>query len=340
MPLPLLMEFISHRPSGKPNLPRIVARRLRIFLPKHHTLTLCNPHYSILKTRFQMKCTVSSCCGPIGKLARCVVIAYLMVLLMMMLLENWLVYPIPPTELGDWNPKWLSYEEVWFTSDDGTKLHGWFVPHQNARYAILYCHGNGEHIAMNADLAARLRDRLEASVFLFDYRGYGRSEGRPSETGCIADGRAAHRWLAERLGMQTADIVLMGRSLGSAVAVAVAADQGAKSLVLECAFPNMPAVASVHFPWLPVQWVMHNRYDSVSRLQRYGGPVMQTHGGGDRLVPMTLARGLFDVATHPLRRWIEFPDLDHNEPWPDNYYDELAAFLKSVEDRQPPANSG
>jgi len=269
-----------------------------------------------------------------------VVIAYLLVILMMMLLENWLVYPIPPLKLGDWNPQWLTHEEVWLASDDGTKLHGWFVPHPNPNHAILYCHGNGEHIAVNADLAARLRDHLKAAVFLFDYRGYGRSEGRPSEAGCVADARAAQRWLAARMGKSPSDIVLMGRSLGSAVAVAVAADQGAKALVLECAFPNMPAVAAVHFPWLPVRWLMRNRYDSVLRLQRYGGPVMQTHGGRDQLVPIELARGLFKAATHPVRRWLEYPMLDHNEPWPNDYYDELAAFLKAVEDGQPPAASG
>ena len=130
----------------------------------------------------------------ISRIVRPLLLAYLSVLLLMMLLESWLVYPAPPVTLGDWNPTGLGHEDVWFESADGTKLHGWFIPHAVPRRAILYCHGNGEHIAFNAGLAARLRDTLQASVFLFDYRGYGRSDGRPDEPGCVADGKAAQLW--------------------------------------------------------------------------------------------------------------------------------------------------
>ncbi len=261
------------------------------------------------------------------RVVRPILVAYLLVVLSMSLLETWLLYPAPSVELGDWNPTGLNHEDVWFESADGTKLHGWFVPHPNPKRAILYCHGNGEHIACNADLAAQLRDRLAASVFLFDYRGYGRSKGRPTEAGCIADGRAAQRWLAGRLGIAPTDIVLIGRSLGGAVAVALAADEGAQALVLENTFPTAPHVAALHFPWLPVKWAMKNRYDSLARLPRYHGPLLQCHGVDDRLVPLSLAKLLFDAASTPLKRWIEYPDLDHNSPWPPTYYDDLAAFL-------------
>ena len=162
---------------------------------------------------------------------------------MLMLLERWLVYPAPPLEWGDWNPTGLGQEDVWFESADGTRLHGWFMPHPDPKRAILYCHGNGEHIALNADLAAHLRDSLQASVFLFDYRGYGRSDGRPSESGCIADGDAAQQWLAKRMAMKPDQLVLMGRSLGAGVAVALAAENGAAALVLENGFCSMPDIA-------------------------------------------------------------------------------------------------
>jgi fermentation-respiration switch protein FrsA (DUF1100 family) len=229
--------------------------------------------------------------------------------------------------LGDWDPVGLHHEDVWFNSADGTKLHGWFVPHPEPKRAILYCHGNGEHIGCNVELAARLRDSLSASVFLFDYRGYGRSEGRPSEAGCIADGRAAQEWLANRAGGRPSDIVLMGRSLGGAVAVALAAEQGARALIVENGFPTMPEVAAVHFPWLPVVWGMRNRYDSLSRIRQYRGPLLQSHGVADDLVPIALARRLFEAAGGRSKKWIEFPELGHNSPWPTQYYDELAAFL-------------
>jgi uncharacterized protein len=263
------------------------------------------------------------------RLARPLLIAYLVVL-MMLLLETWLVYPRPPRSLGDWNPVGLNHEDVWFNSADGTKLHGWFLPHANPKRAILYCHGNGEHIAFNADLGAQLRDRLDAAVFMFDYRGYGRSEGRPSEAGCIADGRAAQHWLARRLSVEPTEVVVMGRSLGSAVAIAVAAEEGAQALVVECAFPTMPDVAALHFSWLPVQRLMRNRYDSLQRIARYRGPVLQSHGACDTLIPIQLAQRLFAAAPNKLSRWLEYPDLGHNHAWPDTYYDELASFLDSL----------
>ena len=176
-----------------------------------------------------------------------------------------------------------------------------------------------------------LRDRLQASVFLFDYRGYGHSHGSPHEAGCVADGSAAQHWLAERMGIGPAEVVLMGRSLGGGVAVALAAQNGAKALVLENTFPRMTDAAASHYPWLPVRWVMDNRYDSLSLIRRYGGPVLQSHGVNDTVVPVKLGRQLFEASPCKAKRWIELPNLGHNDAWPDSYYDELAEFLSEIE---------
>jgi fermentation-respiration switch protein FrsA (DUF1100 family) len=279
-----------------------------------------------------MNCpNVKSVCQPLWRIARPVILAYLLILLAMMLLENRLVYPVPPLTWGNWNPTGLAHEDVWLESADGTKLHGWFVPHANPARAILYCHGNGEHVAMNADLAAHLRDKLQASVFLFDYRGYGRSHGSPHEAGCVADGNAAQHWLAKRMEIQPNELILMGRSLGGGIAVALAAKNGAKALVLENTFPCMTDAAATHYPWLPVRWLMDNRYDSISQIRRYSGPVLQSHGSIDNIVPCELGRQLFDSAPGKMKRWIELPRLGHNDPWPNSYYDELAEFLTQVD---------
>jgi fermentation-respiration switch protein FrsA (DUF1100 family) len=261
------------------------------------------------------------------RIARPVLIAYLLVLLAMMLLERWLVYPAPSRMLGDWNPTGLGHEDVWFQSGDGTKLHGWFVPHPNPKRAILYCHGNGEHIAFNADLAALLRDSLQASIFMFDYRGYGRSDGRPNETGCIADGIAAQLWLAHRIAIRPDEVVLMGRSLGAGIAVALAAEDGARALVLENGLPSLPDVAATHYWFLPVRFVMENQYDCLARIQRYRGPLFESHGAADELIPVAFGRRLFDASPSPIKRWVEFEHLGHNSPCPNWYYDELASFL-------------
>src|SRR5690349_19367064 len=135
------------------------------------------------------------------RVVRLPLIAYLVVALLMMFLETNLVYPIPPLSQGDWQPTSFHYEDVHFRSADGTKLHGWFIRHPDPKRAILYCHGNGEDVSSVGEFAAMLSESLHASVFVFDYRGYGHSEGRPNEAGCIADGSAAQHWLAEKAGI-------------------------------------------------------------------------------------------------------------------------------------------
>jgi hypothetical protein len=256
-------------------------------------------------------------------------VAFLSVVLAAMFLETWLVYPIPPRDAGDWHPAGLDFEDVHFTSADGTKLHGWFVERPQARRAILYCHGNGEDVSMNADLVSGLSEALDASVFIFDYRGYGHSEGAPSEAGCIADALAAQRWLATRIGKQPGDVVVMGRSIGGAIATAIAADKGAQALVLVNAFSSMTDVAALHFPWLPVR-LMKNRYDSVARIRNYPGPVFQSHGVADTIVPIRFGRELFAAAPTSRKRFLEFANRGHNDPEPSSYYRELANFLEGL----------
>ena len=264
------------------------------------------------------------------RIARPLVVAYLAIVLGMMFLETWLVYPFPPLERGDWSPTRFQVEDVHFMSADGTRLHGWFVPHANPARAILYCHGNGEDVASVGELAAHLSRVLQASVFVFDYRGYGWSEGSPNEAGCIADGLAAQQWLAQRMKFQPNDIVVMGRSLGGAVAIAIAAEKGARALILENAFTTMPDVAALHYSWLPVRWVMKNRYDNLSRIKHYDGPLLQSHGTTDGLIPIRLAQTLFEASPSRAKKWLAFDNRGHNDPPPERYYDELANFLNSA----------
>lgn len=267
----------------------------------------------------------------VWRIVRIGLVFYLLVVLALMFMERWMVYPAPPVSRGDWHPVGLNHEDVRFQSADSTRLHGWFVPHPNAKRAILYCHGNAEQIGDLVDLVAHLRDTLQASVFVFDYRGYGFSEGRPDEAGCIADGRTAQQWLANKVGVQPNQIVLMGRSLGGGVAVAVAAEAGAQALILENTFPSIVDVAARHFPWLPVRWLMHNRYDSIGRIARFNGPLFQIHGDSDDLVPKQLGQQLFDASPSRNKRFTAILGRGHNDPWPVSYYKELAAFLDQHE---------
>ncbi|HVT29991.1 MAG TPA: alpha/beta fold hydrolase, partial [Lacipirellulaceae bacterium] len=249
------------------------------------------------------------------------------------LIERSLVYPRPSRERGDWRPRWLQPQTVWFRSGDNTKLHGWYVPNPDARRLIVYAHGNGEHVADQANLVFRLQSNLAATVFVYDYRGYGRSRGKPTERGCVADGLAAQRWLAEREGVDPEDIVLMGRSIGGGVQVAAAAEQGARALVLEATFSRMTDAAAHNYPWLPVRLVMSNRYNSIKRIQKYDGPLFQCHGADDEVVPIQLARKLFDASQSRMKQFYEIAYARHNDTPPSAYYAALATFLDNVDEQ-------
>lgn len=252
------------------------------------------------------------------------------------LIERSLVYPRPSRERGDWRPRWLQPQNVWFRSADSTKLHGWYIPNPDARRLLVYCHANGEHVADQANLVFRLQSYLAATVFVFDYRGYGRSRGKPHERGCVADGMAAQRWLAQREGVEPEDIFIMGRSIGGGVGAAMAAEQGARALLLEATFSRMTDAAASLYPWLPVRLVMSNRYNSIRRIQKYTGPVFQCHGNADEVVPIELARRLFDAAPGPMKQFFEVPYGRHNDTYPPAYYAALGQFLDQVDEQSRP----
>lgn len=249
---------------------------------------------------------------------------------MLRTVERWLVYPAPPQRGADWVAAELPHEDVNFVADDGTKLHGWFVPHPAPRAIVLFCHGNGEHVAGLAPALALLRDRAAVSVFAWDYRGYGRSQGKPREENLLSDARAAQIWLAGREHVRPEDIVLYGRSLGGAVAVGLAAEFPVRGMVLERTFADMIDTAAYHFPWLPVKWIMRNRFPSAQRIAAYQGPLLQSHGTADRVVPFEMGKRLFDAATTPNKRFFVVEGGDHNGPQPDEFYQAFGEFLDAL----------
>lgn len=258
-------------------------------------------------------------------------------LAMLRSLERALVYPAPPLTRGNWETRWIAREDAWIPSvgkrGRTQTLHGWFCPHPRPRRVVLYSHGQSEHVASLVSVVVRLQEALGASVLVYDYRGYGRSPGRPTETGCIADGLAAQQWLAERAGVLPEEVVLVGRSLGGAVSVAAAAERGARALVLENTFSRLTDVAAYRFPWAPVKRVMTERYDSIERIARYDGPLLQLHGTRDRVVPAKFARALFAACPSVRKRFFVHRGGRHHEPAPLAFYQTLAAFLAETDDR-------
>ncbi len=256
-------------------------------------------------------------------------VAYCLVLLVLLYLENMLVYPAPRYPEGDWQATWLKHEDVDFRSADGTRLHAWYVEHSQPQAVVLYCHGNGTHVPDLAQFLAAMRDEFQVSIFAFDYRGYGKSEGKPEENGILEDAEAAQDWLARRAGIEKQNIVLMGRSLGGGIALHLAAENGARGVILQNTFTSLPDAAAHHYPWAPIRLLMKNRYDSLSRISRYSGPIFLSHGTADRIVPFAHGQKLFAAATGP-KEFFEITGGDHNDSEPEHYVPALHKFLDSL----------
>ena len=192
----------------------------------------------------------------------------------------------------------------------------------------MVCHGNGGNITSYRDTIVPLRDENGLSVMSFDYRGYGKSGGTPSEDGILLDARAARDWLAERTGVAPEDIILMGYSLGGAVAVDLAQD-GARGLVLWSTFSTLPETGAKHYPWLPTSLIMTQRFDSVRKIARYRGPLLQSHGDKDDVIPIELGERLYAAHEGP-KRFVRIPGADHINADSPSYREELANFLDEL----------
>ena len=228
-------------------------------------------------------------------------------------------------------PESAPVEDAWFTSQDGTRLHGLFAEHPEPQAIALVCHGNAGNVADRVGSLSILNGAHRLSVLMFDYRGFGRSEGKPSEAGIMQDARAARKWLAKRTGVPESQIVIMGRSLGGAVAVDLAANDGAKALVLASTFTSMPEVARQHLKLLPTSLLMTERLDSINKLSKYKGPLLQSHGKDDQLIPIELGRKLFEVAPGP-KNFIEV-EGGHNAPQSPEYRQALEELLQRLQEK-------
>lgn len=233
----------------------------------------------------------------------------------------------------------LAWEEVHFSATDGVKLHGWFFaaatnsPRRDQ--VFLVSHGNGGNISHRLGLTQMLL-RTGAAVLLYDYRGFGRSEGRPGEEGTYLDAQAAYVWLRQK-GFVAAGIVLLGESLGGGVASELAVREPVGGLVLQSTFTSIPDIGRELFPWLPVRTLASIRYDTHSKLPRLRVPVLVAHGRSDSLVGFHHAERNFAAAMEP-KALVELQG-DHNDAvWEEPAY--LAALEKflparPVTDRVP-----
>jgi len=192
----------------------------------------------------------------------------------------------------------LPYEDIDFRSGDSVRLNGWYVPCVGARHALMFFHGNTRNISYCLD-SVSLFHRLGFHVFLFDYRGYGRSEGRPGEQGTYLDAEAAWQYLVETRRIDAATIVMLGRSLGAAIASWLAVRHQPQALVIESTFTSLPDVAAEMYPYLPARLLARHRYPVARYLPQVHCPLLVVHSREDEITRFHHATALYAVANEP-----------------------------------------
>lgn len=222
----------------------------------------------------------------------------------------------------------LRFERVWLTTSDGVRLLAWYIPHASPRGVVLFCHGNAGNISHRLD-TVRVLASMGLSVLLFDYRGYGESEGEPTEEGTYKDAQAAWEYLTIAREIPAREVIVWGRSLGGGVASWLAAEHTPRALILESTFTSIPDLGVRVYRWLPVRLLARIHYATERRLAAISCPVLVIHSPQDEVVPYDLGRRLYDAARPP-RRFLEI-EGPHNDGFLRSlrkYTDGVEAFLR------------
>lgn len=221
----------------------------------------------------------------------------------------------------------MKYEDLTLTPAPGATINAWFVPCDSARATVIFCHGNGENIGDDMDYID-FYIGLKANVLIFDYRGYGRSSGKPSEQATYEDIMACWKYLTETRGIPASEIVLIGRSLGGGVASWLASKVEPRGLVLESTFTSVPDRGAELFPFLPVRLLARIHYDTRARLPEIKCPILILHGRQDEVIPYAHGERLFQAANEP-KHFVEIRGTHNDGPYEkgDAYRAALDGFL-------------
>jgi len=192
----------------------------------------------------------------------------------------------------------FDYQDVTFTTNKGVRLHGWFVPAEDASTTVLFLHGNAGNISHRLESIAIFRE-LGLNVFIIDYRGYGQSEGKPSEQGTYTDARAAWEYLVSDRHVTPDRIVLFGRALGGAVASRLAAQTTPAAVILESTFTSAPDMAYRLYPFLPVRLLTRLKYPVIENIKHLSSPLLVVHSTQDEIIPFDMGESIFAAAPEP-----------------------------------------
>ena len=199
---------------------------------------------------------------------------------------------LTPTNAG------LKYEDVVFTTENDLRLNGWFIPSQNPRGSLIFCHGNAGNISHRIEII-EIFNKLNLNVFIFDYRGYGKSQGSPSEQGLYQDAQAAYKYLLSRRDIDKEAIVVYGKSIGANVAIDLASKVNAAALISESGFTSAYEMGRRLFPYLPIKWIITTKFDALAKIKDITTPKLIIHSRDDEIIPFKLGRRLFEAAAEP-----------------------------------------
>jgi uncharacterized protein len=251
---------------------------------------------------------------------------YIIFIVLVYLFQRKLQYFPDPSEVPlPQGEEYLGLETVDLTTVDGLHITGWHWP-GGRPVTLLIFHGNAGHRGHRLDWVRNLHG-LGYGVFILDYRGYGGSDGSPTEEGLYRDGEAALQWLQHKKDLK---LVYFGESLGCGVAVELAVRHPPEALILQSGFSSALAVARKAYPYLPVRLLMKDRYECLEKIQKVSCPLLIIHGERDSLIPIGIGRELFEAAREP-KEWFPLPGADHNDlPWVGGraYLEKIDAFLR------------
>jgi uncharacterized protein len=261
-------------------------------------------------------------------------IGYVSLLLLLRIFESNLVFfPDLPGRLdGDWHPAGLPVQDVSITAYDGTKLHAWWIPNEKAQFTFLAFHGNAGNIALRS-YAYKFLNEIPANVLAVEYRGYGKSEGKPSEKDFYRDARSAYQFLLEKRNVRPESIISYGQSLGTATAADLASNVRVGGLVLEAPFPSIASMAHRQFPYLPgVGLLVHGQMDTKTKIRNVKAPVLIVQCSQDPVIPPALGQEVYDAASEP-KQLVKFDMTCHEEASllaPTKYQAALRDFLSKA----------
>jgi len=222
----------------------------------------------------------------------------------------------------------LEFTDTYFKTEDGRTINGWFVPAKDSQYTILFFHGNAGNISHRLD-KIKILNSLGLNVFIIDYRGYGKSEGKPSEKGFYLDANAAYDYLVKIKRIDPGSIIVYGESLGGAVAIELCVKNNAKALITEETFTSVRDMGKVAYPYLP-SFFVSDRFNSLSRIEKINIPKLLIHSRNDNLVPFALAEKLYKKAKEPKR--LAIISGDHNYAFLESEKEYIKALCEFIQE--------